>query len=245
MAKEQPKSKKKPAAKKKSKGKKKAAAAKAPAKKPAAKPATARTAAESQDDTRAELSVQSFRDALEKSVTVSRERLQEVVDDAVKRGRMTRGDGQDLVSRLVTRGREQAESIVDQVEKLVNQARDEVAERTAAPRRTAERATDRARREIGDAADRARKEVDSRTKKTRKRAVAVVEQPLATADRARRRALSGAGFPITAYDQLSVSQIDHRLLDLTRAELKKVREYEKGKKARKGVLRAIDAQLEK
>ena len=38
---------------------------------------------------RAEQSVQAFKDALEKSVTISRERLQEVVDDAVRRGRMT------------------------------------------------------------------------------------------------------------------------------------------------------------
>ena len=39
-----------------------------------------------EESTRAEQSVQAFRDALEKSVTISRERLQEVVDDAVKRG---------------------------------------------------------------------------------------------------------------------------------------------------------------
>ena len=38
---------------------------------------------------RADKSVEQFRDALERSVTLSRERIQEVVDDAVKRGRMT------------------------------------------------------------------------------------------------------------------------------------------------------------
>ena len=56
--------------------------------------------------------MQAFRDALERSrgalesnVTLSRDRIQEVVDDAVKRGRMTRGDANELVSNLVSRGR--------------------------------------------------------------------------------------------------------------------------------------------
>ena len=56
--------------------------------------------------TRSDKGVEAFRDALEKSVTLSRDRLQEVVDDAVRRGRMTRDDANELVSNLVTRGRE-------------------------------------------------------------------------------------------------------------------------------------------
>ena len=58
------------------------------------KPAASRSA--SRDDK----SVEAFRDALERSVTLSRERIQEVVDDAVKRGRMTRDDANDIVSKL-------------------------------------------------------------------------------------------------------------------------------------------------
>ena len=54
---------------------------------------------------RADKSVEAFRDALERSVTLSRDRLQEVVDDAVRRGRMTRDDANELVSSLITRGR--------------------------------------------------------------------------------------------------------------------------------------------
>jgi polyhydroxyalkanoate synthesis regulator phasin len=71
---------------------------------------------------RGEQSVQAFRDALDKSVTISRDLLQEVVDDAVRRGRMTRGDAEELVSRLVSRGREQAEDILGQLEKLLDEA---------------------------------------------------------------------------------------------------------------------------
>ena len=33
-------------------------------------------------------------------MNISRDRIQEVVDDAVKRGRMTRGDANELVSNL-------------------------------------------------------------------------------------------------------------------------------------------------
>jgi len=170
-----------------------------------------------EESTRAEQSVQAFRDALEKSVTISRERLQEVLDDAVRRGRMTRGDAEEMVGRLVTRGRDQAEDLLSQLEQLLAQVRD---------------VPDRARQEVGQRAERARK-----------RAVKAVDRPLAGADRVR-RAARVPGFPITAYDQLSVRQIDRRLQELSRAELRKVRDYERRNKGRKGVLRSVDRKLQ-
>src|SRR3954466_5385084 len=77
-----------------------------------------------EDSSRAEQSVQAFRDALEKSITISRDRLQEVVDDAVRRGRMTRGGAAEVVGRLATRGREQAEALLSQLERILSQARE-------------------------------------------------------------------------------------------------------------------------
>jgi polyhydroxyalkanoate synthesis regulator phasin len=201
-----------------------------------------RAAGDDQSSSRAEESVQAFRRALEATVTIPRDRLQDVVDDAVRRGRMTRGDAEELVNRLVTRGRGQADDILGQLERVVTQLRDEVAERTSQQRRTAERTAGRAKRELGDASERARKEVGSRAKGARKRAVGVADRPLATADRARRKARV-PGFPISAYDQLSVRQVDRRLSDLTRDELRKIRAYERKHKARKGVLRAVDRKL--
>lgn len=203
-----------------------------------------RSAASADSGTKAEQSVQAFRDALEKSVTISRERLQEVVDDAVMRGRMTRGDAEDLVTRLVTRGREQAEDIAAQLEAALTQLREAGEAATEQPRRTARsagRAAGRAKREIEDATERAREEVESRARSARARAVGAVSEPLARADRVRRRTVSG--FPIGAYDDLSVRQIDGRLTDLTREELRKVRRYEERNKGRKGVLRAVDRKL--
>jgi len=172
---------------------------------------------ETEESSRAEQSVQAFREALEKSITISRERLQEVVDDAVRRGRMTRGDAEEMVGRLVSRGREQAEDLLGQLERLLAQVR--------------------------EVPDRARQEVGGRAEQARKRAVGAVDRPLAGADRMR-RAARVPGFPITAYDQLSIRQIDRRLQELSRVELRKVRDYERRNKARKGVLRALDRKLE-
>ena len=191
---------------------------------------------------RAEESVQAFREALEATVTIPRDRLQDVIDDAVRRGRMTRGDAEEMVNRLLTRGREQADDILGELEQLIAQLRDEVTERAQAQRRTAKRTAGRAKRELGDATDRARREVEVRAEGARKRAVGAVEGPLASADRARRKARV-PGFPISAYDQLSVRQVDTRLTDLTRGELRRVRNYERSHKARKGVLRAVDRKL--
>jgi polyhydroxyalkanoate synthesis regulator phasin len=178
--------------------------------------ATAPRASED-ESSRAEQSVQAFREALEKSITISRERLQEVVDDAVRRGRMTRGDAEEMVGRLVTRGRDQADDLISQLEQLVAQVRG---------------APDRAKQRVGRHAERARK-----------RAVKAVDRPLADADRVR-RAARVPGFPITAYDQLSVRQIDRRLQELSRAELRRVRDYERRNKSRKSLLRSLDRKLQ-
>ncbi len=187
---------------------------------------------------RSDKSVQAFRDALERSrsalesnVTVPRERIQEVVDDAVKRGRMTRSDANELVSKLVSRSRKATDDLIRDLEKLLDQARKEVESRTtkarkeleargATTRRQAKRAGERAARAARDAADR----------------------PLAEADKLRRRTRA-PGPAITGYEQLTADQVKSRLKDLNKADLRKVRTQEKRGKARKSVLDAIEKQL--
>ena len=58
-------------------------------------------------------------------------------------------------------------------------------------------------------------------------------------DRARRRVGVGA-FPILGYDDLTAAQITKRLTDLTPAQLRKVRDFERRHGARKSVLSAIE-----
>jgi hypothetical protein len=103
---------KKPAAKKPASKKAKAKKAKT-AKKPASKGAT----------TGLDKSVEQFRESLERNVTVSRDRLQEVVDDAVKRGRMTRSDAEKLLGELVKKGKKQRDALIKELERLAKQAR--------------------------------------------------------------------------------------------------------------------------
>jgi polyhydroxyalkanoate synthesis regulator phasin len=165
--------------------------------------------------------VEAFREALEKSVTLSRDRLQEVMDDAVKRGRMTRDDANEVVSSLITRGRSYTDDLVKELERLLDQARRELNSRTRPTRRRATKAAGRAARVARDAAD----------------------APLAQADRLRRRAGVTAGGPITAYDQLTAAQVKSRLDDLTAAELRDLRNREKRGKARKSVLAEIERRL--
>jgi polyhydroxyalkanoate synthesis regulator phasin len=52
-------------------------------------------------------------------VIITRVRLQEVVDDAVERGRMTRGDAADLVTDVLARGRGQADDLLAELEQLL------------------------------------------------------------------------------------------------------------------------------
>jgi polyhydroxyalkanoate synthesis regulator phasin len=179
--------------------------------------------ATSADAGRADKSVEAFRDALERSVTLSRDRLQDVVDDAVKRGRITRDDANELVSNLVTRSRRYSDDLVKELERLLDQARRELDSRSAPARRRATAGARRAARAARDAAD----------------------APLAQADRLRRRSGVTAGGPITAYEQLTAAQIKSRLGDLSPAELRKVRTQERRGQARKGVLADIERRLNK
>jgi polyhydroxyalkanoate synthesis regulator phasin len=180
-------------------------------------------AARSRASSRADKSVQQFRDSLERSVTLSRDRLQEVVDDSVKRGRMTRDDANELVSKLVSRSRKYTDDLVRDLDKMLTQARKDFESRTAPARRQVERAGKRAGRAARDAAD----------------------QPLAQADRLRRRAGASGAWPISAYEQLTAPQVKKRLSDLNKADLRKVRTREKNGKGRKGILDDIERRLAK
>ncbi len=183
---------------------KRVAAKRAAPKKAAPKKSTRAPKTERSAD-RADKSVEAFRDALERSVTLPRERIQEVVDDAVKRGRMTRDDANELVSKLVSRGRKQSEEMVKDLEALLEEARKQVEKGTTKARKQAKGTAAKLSRSARDAAD----------------------EPLASVDKARRKAGIGSDFPITGYDELTAAQIGHRLNDLSKPELRKVRTHEK------------------
>src|SRR5215213_6846437 len=49
------------------------------------------------------------------ALVLTRERIQEVLDDAVERGRMTRDDARDLLAELVRRGTAPADRVIREV----------------------------------------------------------------------------------------------------------------------------------
>jgi hypothetical protein len=108
--------------KKAAKPKAKAAPKKSAAKKTAAKKGTAKKSS-ARPAVGIDKSFAQLRDSLEHSVTLSRDRIQEVVDDAVKRGRMTHGDAEKMIGELLKRGRKQTDALLTELEKLVRQAR--------------------------------------------------------------------------------------------------------------------------
>jgi polyhydroxyalkanoate synthesis regulator phasin len=83
-----------------------------------------------------------LRERLVSSVTLTSDRLQETVDDAVRRGRMTRRDAEELLSTLVAAGRAQTEALLADVEQLLGRGAGDAVLRTV----------DRARRRVGGGA---------------------------------------------------------------------------------------------
>lgn len=87
-------------------------------------------------------------------VVLTRDRIQEVLDDAAERGRVTRSDANDLVSELVDRGRQQTEQLLSDVERLFGRGRQQIGSATVRARRSESldlllRSADRARRTVG------------------------------------------------------------------------------------------------
>jgi len=161
-----------------------------------------------------------LRERLTRGVVLTGERLQEAVDDAVRRGRMTRSDAEDLVASLIAIGRKQTEDVLTDLEQMFGRGPGGVAQVARdAGKRAVEATAGRARKSQG--ADRLMREVD----------------------RARRAAGVGPVFPVSGYDELSAAQIDSRLADLSAAELRKVRDYERRHGNRKSVLGSIERRL--
>jgi polyhydroxyalkanoate synthesis regulator phasin len=84
-------------------------------------------------------------------VILTRDRIQETLDEAAKRGRVTRSDANELVAELVRRGRTQSEDLVAEVERQIDRGRTQVETATRKARRAEPvdrivRTADRARR---------------------------------------------------------------------------------------------------
>lgn len=87
-------------------------------------------------------------------VILSRERIQETLDEAAERGRVTRSDANELASVLVQRGREQTDALLADLEGLLGRGRRQLDAATHKARSSDSmdrlvRGADRARRSVG------------------------------------------------------------------------------------------------
>jgi polyhydroxyalkanoate synthesis regulator phasin len=134
----------KPAAKKPA-----AKAARAARKPAAAKPAAAKRAAPAKAPASAEEAVRAnlgaLRDTLRKGVVLTAEGVKATLDDAVKRGRITRKDATELSQSLLSAGRSQADGFRSDLEQLLGRGRD----RAALSSDRVLQEVDRARRRVG------------------------------------------------------------------------------------------------
>ena len=87
-------------------------------------------------------------------VVLSRQRIQETLDDAAARGRLTRSDANDLVAELVRLGRQETEQLFADIERLVGRGRQQLDAAARRARRSDSverlvRSASRARRSAG------------------------------------------------------------------------------------------------
>jgi polyhydroxyalkanoate synthesis regulator phasin len=99
------------------------------------------------------VSLTRVRDIFTQGIVVSRERVQETMDDAVKRGRLVRRDADELTERLLSAGRQQTQDIVADIEQLLGRGREQVGTATRSARVQATRRSEAVLREV----DRARR----------------------------------------------------------------------------------------
>jgi polyhydroxyalkanoate synthesis regulator phasin len=90
-------------------------------------------------------------------VVLTRERIQETLDEAAERGRLTRTDANELVATLVQRGRQQTDELLSDLERLLGRGRQQLdaATRKARLNEPIERlvrGAERARRSVGGGA---------------------------------------------------------------------------------------------
>ena len=184
---------------------------------PKRKPAAAVPAPEPErTDDALQAALANVRDLLARGLVITADRLQETVDEAVKRGRMTAADAEELVANLVQIGRLQTQDAIAELESAVG--------------RSASQTRRLARARVGRVASAARHAPGT-------------DRALRAVDRARRAAGLGSAFPISGYEELTAAQVKGRLGDLTAAELRKVRDHERRNANRKSILAAIEKQL--
>ena len=160
------------------------------------------------------------------SLTAFREFLQRGMDGPLNLVMLSNERIQEVMDDAVDRGRMTRDDAEELGREIVNRGRQQTADLLA----DLEQLLGRGRDQLEGAATAARRSPPA-------------DRMLREVDRARRVAGIGQAFPILSYDELTAAQVTDRLDDLSPAELRKVRDYERRHGNRKSVLQAIETRL--
>lgn len=121
---------------------------------PAAEPAPApEPTSEAARDEALKANLASLRDLLAGGVVLTAQRVQEAVDDAVMRGRMTRRDAEELAGALLQAGRAQTQDVLAEIEQRVGKGRSDLSNAKSITRGAVKGTSDQVLRQV----DRARR----------------------------------------------------------------------------------------
>jgi polyhydroxyalkanoate synthesis regulator phasin len=157
-------------------------------------------------------------------------------------------DGDGSVAEQLVKGTIRPQDVVMLTRDRIRETLDDAASRGRVTRKDADDlVTELVRRGRSQSGD-VRAEIDSllgrvETATKRARNSKPVDRLVRGADRARRAAGVGPSFPIIDYDNLNVAQVQSRLTDLGKPELRKVLTYERKHANRKTVVGAIEKSL--
>lgn len=93
---------------------------------PVAQAAPGQDEAAAERDEALRTNIGALRDVLAGGVVLTAQRIQEMMDDAVARGRLTRDDAERLVNGLLSVGRQQTQDVIGELEQMVDRGRSDV-----------------------------------------------------------------------------------------------------------------------
>lgn len=187
--------------------------------------------------------------ALEHSLTIQRTRVQEIVDDLVTRGSLTRSDADGLVNQLLASSKDYSQALLQVLDSVTTQTRKSLGAGIEPVMATAGKAA-------GMVAETVRKAPGLATKNPRSTSKAAPKAAPRSAPKATPKAPKATpkttdmpeaavvpNEPIPHYSSLTVAEIKPRLTGLSAGALRKVRDLELAGKARKSVLAELEQRL--
>jgi polyhydroxyalkanoate synthesis regulator phasin len=162
--------------------------------------------------------------------------------------RASGGDGIASIAEQLVKGSVKPQDLVMLTRDRIRETLDDAASRGRVTRKDADELVSELMRRGRSQSEEFRSEIESllgrvETATKRARGSKPVDRLVRGADRARRAAGVGPTFPIIDYDNLNAAQIQSRLKDLSKPELRKVLTYERKHDQRKTVVGAIEKSL--